>query len=134
MITSREMEKLNEKTARVYTIYGEILEGDCVHDNEEYLECEFGLDEKGLHIADHIVLKSQIAAAEEWDVEAESGRLRAAEIRERLMFSLRKSFSEHLKRWIRSGSASPASGRPWKREAAPGLFPSGQSPRLPEPA
>ena len=99
MITSREMEKLHEKTARVYTIYGEILEGDCVHDNEEYLECEFGLDEEGLHIADHIVLKSQIAAAEEWDVEAESGRLRAAEIRERLMFSLRKSFSEHLKRW-----------------------------------
>ena len=99
MITTRKMEKLQDKAVRVFDIYGEVLEGYCTYDNEEYLECEFGLDEEGLHIADHIVLKSQIAAAEEWDIEAESGRLHAAEIRERLMFSLRKSFSNHLKRW-----------------------------------
>lgn len=99
MITSRKLKKLDDRIVRVVTVYGETLEGICTHHAVDYLECEFGFDEEGLQIADYIVLKSQIVSAEEWDMEAELGTLRAKEYEREMVFSLRKSFSEHLKRW-----------------------------------
>ena len=99
MLTGKELMGLDGKNVRIVTTYGDVLEGACVYESEEFLECEWGFDEEGLHIADFIVLRSQIESAEVWDIESEAGPLRAAEIEQKLIFSLRRSFSDHLKRW-----------------------------------
>ena len=60
-----DISSLNDKCVRVKTIYGEVLEGICTYNGEEYDEHEYGVAEDGLDVAGFLIYRSQIEEAVE---------------------------------------------------------------------
>ena len=54
----------DKKTVRIIMDDGEIYEGVCVYENQEFMECEFGIDENCIRIDDFLFRESMISRIE----------------------------------------------------------------------
>ena len=91
-----DLSEYNDKKIRVFLNDGSTFEGFGVHNSLEYSYCEFGIDAECLQICDYLIRDREIARVEV--IEALPS-IRSAEEEVAMLFSVRRSFSEHLKRW-----------------------------------
>ena len=75
---------------------GSTFEGFGAHNSFEYSSCEFGIDAECLQIRDYLIREEEIARVEL--IEAEPS-IRRTEEDMAMIFSVKRSFSDHLKRW-----------------------------------
>ena len=86
----------NDKKVRVFLHDGSTFEGYSTHNSVEYSFSEFGVDSECLQICDYLIREEEIESIEL--IEAlPSVRSMVEELA--MIFSVRRSFSEHLKRW-----------------------------------
>ena len=86
----------NDKKIKVFLKDGSTFEGFATHNSFEYSYCEFGIDAECLQICDYLIRDEEIERAE---LIESVPSIRAAEEDMAMLFSVRRSFSEHLKRW-----------------------------------
>ena len=86
----------NDKKVRVFLQDGSTFEGFSTHNSFEYSLCEFGVDSECLQICDYLIREEEIERIEL--IEAFPS-VRSTEEELAMIFSVRRSFSEHLKRW-----------------------------------
>ena len=86
----------NDKKIKVFLKDGSTFEGFATHNSFEYSYCEFGIDAECLQICDYLIRDEEIERAE---LIESAPSIRAAEEDMAMLFSVRRSFSEHLKRW-----------------------------------
>ena len=86
----------DNKKIKVYLCDGSTLEGIGVHDPREYYECEFGVDAECIQICDYLIREDEIERIELLDARPS---IRNTEEDMAMIFSVKRSFSEHLKRW-----------------------------------
>lgn len=86
----------NDKKVRVFLHDGSTFEGYSTHNSVEYSFSEFGVDSECLQICDYLIREEEIERIEL--IEALPS-VRSTEEELAMIFSVRRSFSEHLKRW-----------------------------------
>ena len=86
----------NDKKVRVFLQDGSTFEGFSTHNSFEYSLCEFGVDSECLQICDYLIREEEIERIELIEV---LPSVRSTEEELAMIFSVRRSFSEHLKRW-----------------------------------
>ena len=86
----------NDKKVRVFLHDGSTFEGYSTHNSVEYSFSEFGVDSECLQICDYLIREEEIESIEL--IEALPS-VRSMEEELAMIFSVRRSFSEHLKRW-----------------------------------
>ena len=86
----------NDKKIKVFLKDGSTFEGFATHNSFEYSYCEFGIDAECLQICDYLIRDEEIERVE---LIESVPSIRAAEEDMAMLFSVRRSFSEHLKRW-----------------------------------
>lgn len=86
----------NDKKVKVCLYDGSTFEGFASHNPFEYCYYEFGIDSECLQIRDYLIRKEQIERVEIIDAEPS---IRSTEEEMAMIFSIKTSFSEHLKRW-----------------------------------
>ena len=88
--------RYNDKKIRVFLHDGSTFEGFGTHNSFEYSYCEFGVDAECLQICDYLIRDEEIDRVE---IIEESTSIQSAEEEMAMIFSVRRSFSDHLKRW-----------------------------------
>ena len=94
-----DMVKLSDyekKKIKVYLKDGSTFEGFSVHNSREYSYCEFGIDSECLQICEYLIREEEIERVELLE---SLPSIRSTEEDMAMVFSVRRSFSEHLKRW-----------------------------------
>lgn len=91
-----DLSDYNGKKIKVFLKDGNTFEGFGVHNSFEYSYCEFGIDAECLQICDYLIRDREIERVE--IIEALPS-IRSTEEEMSMIFSVRRSFSEHLKRW-----------------------------------
>ena len=86
----------NDKKVRVFLHDGSTFEGYSTHNSVEYSFSEFGVDSECLQICDYLIREEEIERIEL--IEALPS-VRSTEEELAMIFSVRRSFSDHLKRW-----------------------------------
>ena len=86
----------DDKKIRAFLKDGSTFEGFATQHSLEYCYCEFGIDAECLQICDYLIRDSEIERIER--IEALPS-IRSTEEEMAMIFSVRRSFSEHLKRW-----------------------------------
>lgn len=86
----------NDKKVRVFLHDGSTFEGFSTHNSFEYSLCEFGVDSECLQICDYLIREEEIERIELIDA---LPSVRSTEEELAMIFSVRRSFSDHLKRW-----------------------------------
>ena len=84
----------NDKKVRVFLHDGSTFEGYSTHNSVEYSFSEFGVDSECLQICDYLIRDEEIDRVE---IIEESTSIQSAEEEMAMIFSVRRSFSEHLK-------------------------------------
>lgn len=84
------------RKVKVFLKDGSTFEGFAVHNPREYCYCEFGIDAECLQICDYLIRDEEIERVE---FLMTPPSLRTAEEDRIMLFSVRRSFSEHLTRW-----------------------------------
>ena len=90
------LSRYDNKKIRAFLKDGDIFEGFSVHNSLEYCHSEFGIDSECLQIGDYLIRDKEIRRVELIDAPAS---IRAADEEMTMLFSVRRSFSEHLDRW-----------------------------------
>ncbi len=91
-----QLSDYDDKKIRVYLNDGSTFEGYAFHNSREYCYCEFGIDAECLQIGDYLIRDKEIGRVE--IIEAPPS-LRSTEEDIAMLFSVKRSFSEHLMRW-----------------------------------
>ena len=86
----------NDKRIKVFLKDGSTFEGFGTHNSFEYSYSEFGIDAECLQICDYLIRDREIKRVEIID---SFPSIRSAEEEMAMVFSVKRSFSEHLKRW-----------------------------------
>lgn len=86
----------NDKKIRVFLTDGSTFEGFGTYNSVEYSACEFGIDANCLQICDYLIREEEIERVEL--IEA-APSIRSTEEEMAMLFSVKRSFSDHLKRW-----------------------------------
>lgn len=86
----------DDKKIKVILKTGETFEGFGNYGPREYYECEFGIDSECIQIRDYIIREKEIERIETID---NSPSVRSTDEDMAMIFSVKRSFSEHLKRW-----------------------------------
>ncbi len=85
-----------KKKIKVFLHDGSTFEGFGVHNSSEYCFIEFGIDAECLQICDYLIREEEIERVE---ILERSPSVRSTEEEKAMIFSVRRSFSEHLDRW-----------------------------------
>ncbi len=85
----------NDKKVKVFLKDGSTFEGWATHNSSEYSYCEFGIDSECLQICDYLIREEEIDRVELTEAPPS---IRSAEDDMAMIFSVRRSFSEHLMR------------------------------------
>ena len=98
---SMKMRQMNlsdydNKKIKVYMKDGSTFEGFAAHNSQEYTYCEFGIDAECLQICDYLIRNEEIERIEIID---SAPSIRSTEEDMAMIFSVRRSFSDHLVRW-----------------------------------
>ena len=86
----------NDKKVKVCLNDGSTFEGFAQHNPFDYCYYEFGIDSECLQICDYLIRKEEIERVEIIDSDPS---IRSTEEEMAMIFSVKRSFSEHLKRW-----------------------------------
>ena len=86
----------NDKKVRAFLHDGSTFEGFSTHNSFEYSFSEFGVDSECLQICDYLIREEEI---ERIELIEELPSVQSTEEELSMIFSVRRSFSEHLKRW-----------------------------------
>ncbi len=86
----------DNKKIKAFLHDGSTFEGFCIHHSSEYCFSEFGIDAECLQICDYLIRDEEI---ERIEIIAPSPSIRSTEEEMAMIFSVKRSFSEHLKRW-----------------------------------
>lgn len=86
----------NDKKIIVYLKDGSTFEGFGSHNPYEYCYHEFGIDAECIQICDYLIRDEEI---ERIELIERQPSIRSVEEEMDMIFSVRRSFSEHLKRW-----------------------------------
>ena len=86
----------NDKKIRVFLTDGSTFEGFGTYNSSEYSLCEFGIDADCLQICDYLIREDEIERVELIETEPS---IRGTEEDMAMLFSVKRSFSDHLKRW-----------------------------------
>ena len=86
----------NDKKLRVFLKDGSTFEGFGTHNSFDYSYCEFGIAAECLQICDYLIRDEEIKRVEIMEA---APSIRSTEEEMAMLFSVRRSFSEHLKRW-----------------------------------
>ena len=86
----------NDKKIKVFLTDGSTFEGFGTYNSAEYSACEFGIDANCLQICDYLIREEEIEQVEL--IEA-APSIRSTEEEITMLFSVKRSFSDHLKRW-----------------------------------
>ena len=86
----------NDKKVKVFVNDGSTFEGWATHNSFEYSFSEFGVDAECLQICDYLIRDREIERIELIDPPSS---IRSTEEEMAMIFSVRRSFSEHMKRW-----------------------------------
>ena len=86
----------NDRKIKVYLKDGSTFEGFASHNPREYSYCEFGIDAECLQICDYLIRDKEIERVETIN---SFPSIRSTEEEMAMIFSVKRSFSEHLKRW-----------------------------------
>ncbi len=86
----------DSKKVSVFLKDGSTFEGFCSHNPREYMYEEFGIDAECLQICDYLIRDEEIERIERIETPPS---IRGTEEELAMIFSVRRSFSEHLKRW-----------------------------------
>ena len=86
----------NDKKVRVFLKDGSTFEGYASHNSFEYSYAEFGVDAECLQICEYLIRDREIGRIELMEAPPS---IRSTEEDMAMLFSVRRSFSEHMKRW-----------------------------------
>ena len=86
----------DNRKIKVFLDDGSTFEGFAAHNSREYSYCEFGIDAECLQICDYLIKEKEI---EKVEIMEAAPSIRSTEEEMAMLFSVRRSFSEHLKRW-----------------------------------
>ena len=86
----------NDKRVKVFLNDGSTFEGYATFNSLEYSYEEFGVDSACLQICDYLIREEEIDSVDIIDVVPS---IRSTEEEMAMLFSVRRSFSEHLMRW-----------------------------------
>ncbi len=86
----------NDKKIKVILKDGSTFEGFAAHNSREYSFEEWGVDSQCLQICDYLIREEEI---EKVEILTAPPSIRSTEEDMAMLFSVRRSFSEHLKRW-----------------------------------
>lgn len=85
-----------DKKIKVFLNDGSTFEGFGTHHSLEYCDCEFGIASECVQICDYLIRDEEI---ERIEIMEGLPSIRSTEEEMAMMFSVRRSFSEHLMRW-----------------------------------
>ena len=86
----------DNKKIKVYLKDGSTFEGFSVHNSREYSYCEFGINAECLQMCEYLIRDEEIERVEFID---SFPSIRSTEEEMAMIFSVKRAFSEHLKRW-----------------------------------
>lgn len=91
-----DLSSYNDKKIKVILHDGSTFEGFATHNSFEYSYAEFGVDAECLQLGEYLIRDEEIESVELLESLAS---IRNTEEEMAMLFSVRRSFSEHLKRW-----------------------------------
>ena len=91
-----DLSRYNDKKIKVCLNDGSTFEGYATHNSREYSFCEFGIDAECLQICEYLIREEEI---ERVIIIDPLPSIRSTEEEMAMIFSVKRSFSEHLKRW-----------------------------------
>ena len=91
-----DLSRYNDKKIKACLNDGSTFEGYATHNSREYSFCEFGIDSECLQICEYLIREEEI---ERVIIIDPLPSIRSTEEEMAMIFSVKRSFSEHLKRW-----------------------------------
>ncbi len=95
-LTGKDLSCYDGRKVRVILNDGSTFEGFAFHNSFDYSYCEFGIDAECLQICDYLIRDDEIGKIE---IIEGPPSIRSTEEDLAMIFSVKRSFSEHLKRW-----------------------------------